>query len=109
MQPMSAAYDAVKSIAATQRPEYVQAIRDCHDYTLKQRASGSIEYFDAKWLHKLGQPRYPSLKRLAGWGLLQRHRFGTTADGQDLDASGRVFYVMPDLESVNRALVELGA
>jgi hypothetical protein len=100
-------YDAVMEVARTQRASWLQVIRDCHDLLARQQENGNASHVDTKWLRMSTGRRYPALTPLVKWNVIEE-KVWRDAAGNVLPKSGRLFYEMPDLEGVGRALDELG-
>jgi len=106
--PDSSGYNAVQGVAREQCPEWLGVIRACHDAIEKQVAAGNVEHTCPAWIKGHTGLQVRSLRPLVAWGVLERKRWGVV-DGQNLDASGRAYYLMPDRPGVARALAKLGA
>jgi hypothetical protein len=106
----SSGYEAVRRVALDQSPLWLGVIRACYETIEKQVAAGFDEYTCAAWVRSDTGVQVPSLRALVSWGVLQRKRWWTAADGPNLEASDqRVYYLMPDRPGVDRALTELRA
>jgi hypothetical protein len=93
MDTMPSGYIAVK-IFAKEHPDWLDVVRACYD------EAAETEQFAGTWVFlRLGR-WFPSLRTLAGSGILEKVR--TTQGGR------RAYYQMPDREGVGRALHELG-
>jgi hypothetical protein len=57
------------------------------------------------WITNLTAVQVSTFRPLVPWGVLEHKRWGVV-DGQDLDASGRVYYLMPDRPGVVRPLTD---
>jgi hypothetical protein len=101
----SPGYEAVQRVAQEHDPAWLGVIRVCHDAIEKQVTAGGDDYTCAKWVKNLTGVQVSSLRPLVTWGVLEHKRWGS----DDLDTSGRRYYLMPDRSGVRRALLELGA
>jgi hypothetical protein len=104
--PAVRGYDSVMRVAQ-EHPRWLQTIRDCYDQLELQKVEGGTDHACAKWIAaRSGRPA-TNLAPLARWGVLSKKKWGVV-NGVDLDASGRVYYEMPDRAGVVRALDDLG-
>ena len=106
---MSSGYDGVMKLQK-EHPEWLPIVKLCCDM------SGENQRFAGSWvIYRAGELGYsppvvklfepdgywlPSLKLLVGYGIL-KHEFSTRG-------KRRAYYTMPDRESVEKALHELG-
>lgn len=85
-------YSATKALAR-ERPEWLEVVKACYE-----EARSSEEFAGAWVVRRLGR-WIPSLRVLAGYGIVERVHVAR--------AGRRAYYRMPDRAGVGRALVEL--